>query len=247
MRSISSTDGHQPIDDRSTPARIRDAAIKCFADNGVADTTVRKIAEAADVSPGLVIHHFGSMDGLRSACDEHVAAVIRQYKSEAMVAGPNLDLLAALRKPGAGSMMGYLAKVLTDGSPTVATLVDDLVDDAETYMRDGVKSGILKPSENPRSRAILLAIWSLGALVLHEHLDRLLGVDLTDPDVLTDPSIAAYLAPIYEIYGSGVLSEAFAERALAAVAEISNGQAQEEPTSPDEESTESVTSTEGTT
>jgi len=209
----------------------------------MAGTTVRKIAETAGVSPGLVIHHFGSMDDLRSACDEHVAAVIRHYKSEAMLAGPNLDLLAALRMPGAGSMMRYLARALTDESPTVATLVDDLVDDAEIYMKDGVESGILKPSENPRSRAILLAIWGLGALVLHEHLDRLLGVDLTDPDVLTDPSIAAYLAPTYEVYGSGIFSEAFAERALAAVADISDGQAQEEPTSPDGESTEPVTST----
>jgi len=126
------------MDDRTTRARIRDAAIGCFAENGIAGTTARKIATAAGVSPGLVIHHFGSMDGLRNACDEYVAAIIRQEKQEAMAAGPGLDLLAALRDSKAGSGMGYLARVLADDSPAVAALVDDLVADAEGYFQQGV-------------------------------------------------------------------------------------------------------------
>ena len=141
------------LDDRTTSARIRDAAIECFAEYGVAATTARKVADEAGVSPGLVIHHFGSMSGLRSACDEYVAAVIRHHKQEAISAGPNLDVLAALRSPDVGPLMGYLASVLADNSEALAGLVDDLVDDAEAYIQQGVESGMLRPSDDPRGRA----------------------------------------------------------------------------------------------
>ena len=38
---------------------------------------MRAIAEAAGVSPALIIHHFGSKEGLRKACDDYIAAEIR--------------------------------------------------------------------------------------------------------------------------------------------------------------------------
>jgi hypothetical protein len=157
------------------------------------------------------------MDGLRSVCDEYVAAIIRRFKQEAMSAGPNLDVLAALRNPDVGPLMGYLSSVLADGSGTVADLVDDLVNDAEEYIQQGVDSGMLRSSADPRGRAVVLTIWSLGALVLHEHLERLLGVDLTDPGVLNDPAIAAYAGPVYETYGNGFFTEAFAAQTREAL------------------------------
>ena len=90
MRS-SDVQGEAGADDRTTRARIRDAAIDCIAQHGLTDTTVRKIAAAAGVSPGLVIHHFGSMDALREACDQHVADEIRRQKSAALSSGPRPD------------------------------------------------------------------------------------------------------------------------------------------------------------
>ncbi|MEX0658697.1 MAG: TetR/AcrR family transcriptional regulator [Egibacteraceae bacterium] len=78
-------------DDRTARARIRDAAITRFAEDGVAGTSVRAIAGQAGVSAALVIHHFGSKEALRAACDEHVAATIRERKQTAMAAGPGLD------------------------------------------------------------------------------------------------------------------------------------------------------------
>jgi AcrR family transcriptional regulator len=214
MRSApDSQDRKESVDDRTTKARIRDAAIASIAEHGVSGTTARKVASAAGVSPGLVIHHFGSMEGLRSHCDDYVAAAIRDFKEKTLSRGPNLDVLAALRDSPNGPLMGYLARVLADDSPAVAKLVDDMVDDAEVYIQQGVESGMLRPSDDPRGRAAVLTVWSLGALVLHEHLRRLLGVDLTDPEILTNPAAAAYIAPVYEIYGEGILEEAFADRA----------------------------------
>lgn len=198
------------IDDRTAKARIRDVAIGIFAEQGMAATTVRKVASAAGVSPGLVMHHFGSMEGLRMACDEHIIAVIRDLKSGAMAAGAAFDPLAALRSQQSGPPFAkYLARTLVDESPHVAELVDELVTDAVGYVETGVQNGMLTPSKYPHERAAILTVWSLGALVLHEHLARLIGIDITEP--LDHPQAAAsYVAPVLEIL-SGFLTDTTVE------------------------------------
>jgi AcrR family transcriptional regulator len=210
-----------PADDRTTAARIRDAAIGCFADAGVAGTSVRAIAAAADVSPALVIHHFGSKDGLRVACDEHVAAAIREGKTAAMAQGLGLDPMAAMREQAFGpSYVRYLARTLVDGSPHVAELVDELVADAVGYMETGVEQGILRPSDDPHGRAAVLVLWSLGALVLHEHVLRVTGADLASSD---PPDQLGYLRPAMELLSTGIITEAMATQLRASLAEHQEG------------------------
>ncbi|MDH4118132.1 MAG: TetR family transcriptional regulator [Acidimicrobiia bacterium] len=179
------------MDDRTARARIRDAAIECFADSGVAGTSVREIAGRAGVSAGLVMHHFGSKDNLRVACDEHVAATIRSQKGSAMGQGAAFDPVSSLRASAGGPpLIRYLARTLVDGSPHVAELVDELVEDAIEYIELGVTTGLIMPSDRPRERAIVLTLWSLGSVVLHEHVERLLGVDMT-ADLTADPKRSA--------------------------------------------------------
>jgi AcrR family transcriptional regulator len=52
--------------DLTARARIRDAAIRRFGSDGFG-ASVRAIAADAAVSPGLVMHHFGSKEGLVEA------------------------------------------------------------------------------------------------------------------------------------------------------------------------------------
>src|SRR5207249_1206694 len=58
--------------DLTAAARIRNAALRHFAARGVAATSIRDVARAARVSPGLVQHHFRSKARLRRAVDEFV-------------------------------------------------------------------------------------------------------------------------------------------------------------------------------
>jgi AcrR family transcriptional regulator len=212
------------VEDRTARARIRDAAITRFAEDGIGAASVRAIAAEAGVSPGLIIHHFGSMDGLRLACDEHVAGIIRANKREAMMQGPGLDVAAALRRAEQDvPLTRYLARSLADGSPHVAALIDELVADAAEYMAEGVRAGSLRPTAYPYERAAVLTIWVLGGLVLHEHLERLLGVDLTaDPSELSEGhAYRAYIGPVLEMFTEGIVTDdvakvmrdAFVERA----------------------------------
>jgi AcrR family transcriptional regulator len=217
MLTMRSAPAGPPEDDRTARARIRDAAIARIAEEGPG-ASVRAIAAGAGVSPALVLHHFGSKEALWVSCDAHFPATIRERKHAAMAAGPGLDPLAALREQAGGPpLLRYLARVLIEPSPRVDALVDELVADAEQYMAEGVRSGLLKPSADPSGRAALLTLWSLGALVLHEHLHRLLGVDLVagtlDPD-----AAAGYFGPALELFAGGLLTPEAAAQLRAAVA-----------------------------
>lgn len=206
-------DGTVRDEDRTAKARIRDAAITRFSEDGVAATSVRAIAAAADVSPALVIHHFGSKDALRVECDKHIAAVLREHKAKNLRAGPGMDIVAALREVRSGPPLSrYLARTLIDGSPHVAEIIDEMVADGVKYMAEGVASGVLRPTAYPYERTAVLSIWTLGALVLHEHLERLIGVDILTYPMEDPAAAAAYIGPLIEMMSEGVITADAAER-----------------------------------
>ena len=212
----------------STPARIRDAALATFADVGFRAATVRAIAERAGVSPALVMHHFGSKQGLREACDAFVVDYVRERKIQAMAAGPGLDPLSLLRDDDERlPLLGYLGRALQDGSPAATALVDELIADAEAILAAGVASGTVRPLEHPRGVAAVLTLWSLGALVLHEHVRRVLGTDLTGP--LGSAVVSSgYTVPAMEILTHGLLAPGMYERLAAAEAAASGSAATKE-------------------
>ena len=49
---------------------------------GAAAVTVREIAAAAGVSAGLVMHHYGSKDGLKDAVDRRAVAFFEEMIAE---------------------------------------------------------------------------------------------------------------------------------------------------------------------
>jgi len=102
--------------DLTTRARIRDVALDRFGRDGFAATGVRAIATGAGVSPGLVLHHFGSKDGLRQECDDHVARTIREIK-QAQAADPMASMDGWTAKVHELDWLSsYLSRALTDVS-----------------------------------------------------------------------------------------------------------------------------------
>lgn len=204
-------------DDMNARHRIVDAALTAFADAGVAATSLKTIAARAGVSPALIIHHYGSKDALREACDHHVAAIIRQSKLSAMQQ-LSYDPLHALRTvPELRPMLRYLARTLGDGRPQVRAIVDEMIEDAHEYMAEGERAGIVKPSAYPRDRTAILVLWSLGLTALSEHVSRHLDLDMFDADTA---SLERYLLPVTEMLVHGVLAEGFDEQLHAAFAQL---------------------------
>ncbi len=102
-------------DDLTAVARIRDAAIEQVGQHGFS-VGVRAIAEAAGVSAALVIHHFGSKDGLRKACDDYIAEEIRSQKSQSIQSADAATWLAQMAEiESYAPMMAYLVRSMQSG------------------------------------------------------------------------------------------------------------------------------------
>jgi AcrR family transcriptional regulator len=165
-------------EDLTARARIRDAAMARFGAEGFDGVTLRAIASDAGVSPALVVHHFGSKEGLRKACDEHLMARIRQGAADAAAQGGS---------SGMGAMRGlvmsseherrYLARALLDVTPDASELYDQVLEATERFLAEGEAAGSIRPSRDPRTRAALFLTFQLAGLVLAPHLARALGVD----------------------------------------------------------------------
>lgn len=157
MRSIS--------DDLTTRARIRDAAIEIFGRDGFT-TGVRTVATAAGVSPGLVNHHFGSKQGLRRECDDHVLAIIRDSKTTAL--GSAKDAISQLAETDHyASVVAYIVRSFAAGGQLASEMFEHMVADAAANLEQGVASGALKPSRDPDARARFLTRQSVGGLLLY--------------------------------------------------------------------------------
>src|SRR6202035_1180593 len=60
------TDEERTLGDVTARVRIRNAALKHFAEEGYERTTIRAIARTAGVSHGMLRHHYGSKNELRA-------------------------------------------------------------------------------------------------------------------------------------------------------------------------------------
>ncbi len=203
MRSIYDTND-RPADDLTSRARIRDAALHEFGERGFEGATIRGIAEAAGVSPGLVQHHFGSKDGLRRACDEAVLDLVRR-KIAAIEAGElaNPSILAALYA-SALPLVRYVARAVADDSPASATLVDEIARWTEEYLSTTWPERFPEGSRRARDAAAVLVAQSAGSIVLHEHVARLMGLEAWT-DILS-PRIGLAQLDVYEAIGESIAS-----------------------------------------
>ncbi|WP_394213864.1 TetR family transcriptional regulator [Brachybacterium vulturis] len=218
-------------EDVSSIDRIRESAIWLFGAHGFRATTLKSIAAEARVSQALIVHHFKSKAGLRTACDRHVAHLVRSRKEEVVDGPQGVDPFPAMRRlQEAPHLLRYLTRALTEGGESTAGLVDDMLEDAVEYLALGERSGLILPSATPRDRAALLLIWSLGALTLHEHVARLLGVDFLSGS--TSPAeLSRYLHPAIELYSQGLVAEHSLDGLLSMLPESPGAP----PTHPDEE------------
>ena len=202
MRSAAESTVSSPNSDLTTRARIRDAALERFPREGFAATTIRAIAEDAGVSPGLVVHHFGSKDGLREECDRHVVAKFRETKLAALEDG-NLGnpAFAAGSYHLAQPLLRYFSWALVRGHSAAGELFDEILREGLEVTRVAVEKGVVKGSDDLKTRTTLQMAMMLGMTVFHAHVERNTGID-----VLTAEGIARLTPSLLEIF-SGLFDE----------------------------------------
>jgi AcrR family transcriptional regulator len=157
--------GERPTSDLTARARIRDAAIACFAEQGF-DASFRTIAQRAAVSPGLITHHFGSKESLRAECDTEVLRRYQALKSSSL-ADPSGYLFQNLAEPGpAAELTVYMLRAIHAGGDPAREFLEHLIDSAREIMRSSVESGLVRPSRDEEARTRYLAYQTMGALLI---------------------------------------------------------------------------------
>jgi AcrR family transcriptional regulator len=198
----------RPIADLTARARIRDAAMRCFAEQGAKATTIRTVAEQAGVTPGLVSHHFGTKQGLRDACDAYVLEYLRDGITTAIdergLADPNFLNSVYQSAP---VVLRYLGRALVDGSTAAASLFDNIVTLTEDHLASHPpQQGATRA--DPRAQAAVLIAMRLGMWVLHDHLVRALDADALTPEVFSRVSAALVDIMSPEFTGADLLAMA---------------------------------------
>lgn len=195
--------------DLRATARIRDAAIELFGSQGIRATTIRDVAQAAGVSPALVMHHFASKDGLRAACDEWVLARIVTEKTSAV----DGDLTSGISSTFARlstftGLAAYIGASLSEGGPGADALFDRICDVTADMLTDGTLP--TRPLPDPDATVAMVVAYSTGAAILGQQVARRLGgTSLYDPQVYARYGLAAL-----ELFTHGLLADDAILRAM---------------------------------
>jgi AcrR family transcriptional regulator len=169
------------FEDLTARARIRDAALRQFGELGFERATIRGIAEAAGVSSGLVRHHFGSKEGLREECEQFLIKALRRLNDETR-ADPRptgVNPVGAAQQTF-GPYQPYLARALVEGR--ASAVFDEMVRMSEEWLEEADKARPDPPFASRKARATVGTAMSLAVPVLHQHISRGLGVDLSSPE-----------------------------------------------------------------
>lgn len=194
--------------DLTAKARIREKALQLFAERGPDAVTVRDVAAAAGVSPGLVMHHFGSKAGLRDAVDEHVArtfdamldTITDAEMREALVGGDPTSLAESFVAgfPAGSPLPDYLRRLWLTNDPTGDRVFHRWLAESERALKAMEEAGVARPSKNLRVRAAFLLVNDLAVILLARQLKDALGFDVQTP-----AGMAAWAGEVVDVYARG--------------------------------------------
>lgn len=178
--------------DLTARANIRNAALRMFAERGHDAVTVREIATGAGVSPGLVVHHFGSKDGLRAAVDDYAAESFDTVFAE--LGGQDLAQMLASGEattsvaeafarafPHGSPLPAYLRRLLLTNDPAGAALFGRWYAATRRILDAMVELGAAPRSEDPAVRAAFLLVNDLAVILLRNQIATSIGVDPLTP------------------------------------------------------------------
>lgn len=196
--------------DLTARANIRNAALRLFADRGHDAVTVRETA-AAGVSPGLVLHHFGSKEGLRTAVDSHAAesfdAIFAELGGQELaeiLAGEATTSVAEafvrmfpLRSP----LPAYLGRLLLTNDPAGAALFGRWYATTRRVLDAMTESGAAAPTEDPAVRAAFLLVNDLAVILLRNQIATVIG-----DDPLTPAGLDRWARDVTAVYTGGAFA-----------------------------------------
>lgn len=175
--------------DLSARARIREAALALFASEGFG-VSLRTIADAAGVSPALVVHHFATKEGLKDAVDRSVLALFLD-RFELIPKGLPADRLAREMADVLSGIIGtspvirrYVRRSLLEETPAGTTIVDQLVSATERGLALLGRAGGLRSVRDPQWRPFQVLSVILGPLLFEAVMQRHVRGPVYSPDAV---------------------------------------------------------------
>ena len=181
---------HPVATDLTAKARIRIAALELFAEHGAPAATMRKVAERAGVTVGLVTHHYGSKEALRGAVDEYVVETFRAALDAVPVDTDARDVPAvrdrnvALMLLENEALQKYVRRAYIEPADGRRGVLERLTDLTLAEVRQLRADRIASTRRSETDQAMQVVIRQLGAMLMQPLVDRLwahLGEDTSTP------------------------------------------------------------------
>lgn len=190
--------------------KLRRVALALFAEHGYDGTTVRAIAGAAGVSPGLVIHHYGSKAGLREAIDAEVVAIISSFIDDHLPEGDTVD--EVFEAPEAGfrelftarpELGAYIRRLFFDGDEAGLQILRQLMQISRKLSAAFEERGWMREAPDPEMRDLQLVIIEMGPVLFYP----LLAAYFEQPP-LTEEIHQRWVASEFDVFINGLFTAA---------------------------------------
>jgi TetR/AcrR family transcriptional regulator, regulator of cefoperazone and chloramphenicol sensitivity len=174
-------------EDLTAAARIRNAALEGFARKGVTATSIRDVARRAQVSPGLVQHHFKNKEDLRRAVDEYVM----RLGTDALGIGEDPssdgdtvqfigDRITAWMRDHYLALL-YVVRSAAEGDSSGLAIFDSLVAVGDTHIEYLGALGLLRDDLDRRWAVLQVIVMNLATALLEPAISRHLDAPLRSP------------------------------------------------------------------
>jgi TetR/AcrR family transcriptional regulator, regulator of cefoperazone and chloramphenicol sensitivity len=166
-------------EDLTAKARIRNAAMELHAEKGAANTTLREVARAAGVTPGLVVHHFGSKEALRRAVQQHMIDLLNDALGAVPSEGTPEEIgrardasvrRLALEHP---AFTRYVRRAMFDPVEGESELFDVAADFTLAQVRELRAAGLTRTTEPAEVQALSIMLREAVPSALEPLIERL--------------------------------------------------------------------------
>jgi TetR/AcrR family transcriptional regulator len=184
-------------------ARLLDTALDCFAAEGIAATTLRRVAVRAQVTPALLHYYFGNKDQLVEALvGERLMPVVAEMRAQlAREGSDSADLVAGFINTMFAAVGRYpwfpplwAREVLSEGGALRELLITRVAPDVprlfEQRFRAAQQRGELNPDLDTRLLVVSLIGMSLFLAASAPIWRRIFAADDIDVDALRRHALA---------------------------------------------------------
>ncbi len=160
------------------------------------------------MSPGLIIHHFGSKEGLRTAVNDEVVAIITGFIDDHMIEGDTADEIFAAPETGFREVFtsrpelgAYIRRLFFDGDEAGVYILRQFMNVARQVSEPFEERGWMWVAPDQEMRDIQLIIIEMGPVLFYP----LLAAHFEEPP-LTEAVHRRWVASEFDMLINGLFT-----------------------------------------